>query len=107
MRSCGQCGHCCRYDGYRVSEWANDPYVHNIVPTWDQPNGSTCFSNLLEVGDPLEALPTPWYAIKVGTTTYHPSDIAGVSWFAHASPSTQQNGRYSYKGYLTAPSTLC
>lgn len=92
---------------HEVSEWANDPYVNNIVPDWDQPDGSTCYSDLLEVGDPVEALPTPWYTIKVGTTTYHPSDIAGVSWFAHTSPSTQQNGLYSYKGYLTAPSTLC
>jgi len=27
--------------------------------------------------------------------------------FAHTSPSTEQNGLHSYKGYLTAPSTLC
>jgi len=92
---------------HEVSEWANDPYVNNIVPEWDQPDGSTCASSLLEVGDPVEFLPKPWYTIKVGTTTYHPSDIAGVSWFAHSSPSTQKNGLYSYKGYLTAPSTLC
>jgi hypothetical protein len=92
---------------HEVSEWANDPYVNNIVPTWDQPDGSTCFSNLLEVGDPLEALPTPWYTIKVGTTTFHPSDIAGISWFAQTTPSTEQNGLYSYNGYLTSPATLC
>lgn len=92
---------------HEVSEWENDPYVNNIVPEWDQPDGSTCYSDLLEVGDPVEAMPTPWYTIKVGGTAYHPSDIAGVSWFAHTSPSTQQNGLYSYNGYLTAPSTLC
>ena len=45
--------------------------------------------------------------IKVGTTTYHPSDIAGISWFSHASPSSQQNGLYSYKGYLKTPNTTC
>jgi hypothetical protein len=92
---------------HEVSEWAADPFVNNIVPTWNQPDGSSCFSNLLEVGDPVEAMPTPWYTIKVGTVTYHPSDIAGVSWFSHASPSTQQNGLYSYKGYLTTPNTTC
>jgi hypothetical protein len=92
---------------HEVSEWAADPFVHNIVPTWNQPNGSTCFSNLLEVGDPVEAMAKPWYTIKVGTVTYHPSDIAGLSWFSHASPSTQQNGLYSYNGYLSTPDTTC
>jgi hypothetical protein len=92
---------------HEVSEWANDPYVSNVVPEWDQPNGSTCFSGYLEVGDPVEALPKPWYAIKAGSATFHPSDIAGVSWFAHTKPSTEQNGHYSYKGYLSAPSKLC
>jgi hypothetical protein len=92
---------------HEVSEWANDPYVNNIVPTWDQPNGSTCYSDLLEVGDPVEAMAKPWYTIKIGSTAFHPSDIAGVSWFAHTKPSTEQNGLYSYHGYLKAPSTLC
>ncbi len=90
-----------------MPEWAAGPFVSNVVPVWNQPDGSTCFSNLLEVGDPVEAMPRPWYTIKVGTVTYHPSDIAGLSWFSHASPSTQQNGLYSCKGYLTAPSTTC
>ena len=92
---------------HEVSEWAADPFVNNVVPTWNQPNGATCFNNLLEVGDPVEAMTKPWYTIKVGTVTYHPSDIAGLSWFSHASPSTQQNGLYSYKGYLKTPNTTC
>src|SRR5215472_5824693 len=90
-----------------VSEWAADPFANNVVPLWNQPDGSTCFSNLLEVGDPVEAMPKPWYTIKVGTVTYHPSDIAGISWFSHDSPSLQQNGLYSYKGYLKTPNTTC
>ena len=92
---------------HEVSEWAADPFVNNVVPTWNQPDGATCFNSLLEVGDPVEAMPKPWYTIKAGTTTYHPSDIAGLSWFSHASPSTQQNGLYSYKGYLKTPNTTC
>jgi len=92
---------------HEVSEWAADPFVNNVVPTWNLPDGPTCFSNVLEVGDPVEAMPKPWYTIKVGTVTYHPSDIAGLSWFSHASPSTQQNGLYSYQGYLNTPNTTC
>jgi hypothetical protein len=92
---------------HEVSEWAADPYVSNVVPTWNQPDGATCFNSLLEVGDPVEAMPKPWYTIKVGTVTYHPSDIAGISWFSHGSPSLQQSGLYSYKGYLKTPNTTC
>jgi hypothetical protein len=92
---------------HEVSEWAADPFVNDVVPTWNQPDGNACASNLLEVGDPVEAMPKPWYTIKVGAVAFHPSDIAGLSWFSHASPSTQQNGLYSYKGYLTTPNTTC
>lgn len=92
---------------HEISEWAADPYADNIVPTWNQPDGSTCYSDLLEVGDPVDALPTPWYTINVGTRAYHPSDIAGVSWFSQASPSTGKGGLYSYKSYLTGPASLC
>lgn len=92
---------------HEITEWANDPFLNNVVPTWDQPDGSSCFSSLLEVADPVEAMAKPWYPVRVGTTTYHPSDIAGLSWFTHASPSAGQDHRFSYKGYLTASSTLC
>jgi len=92
---------------HEVSEWANDPFVNNFVPEWNEPHGGKCFSSLLEVGDPVEDMAKPWYTIQVGGATFHPSDIAGVSWFAHTQPSTEQNGLYSYKGYLTTPSKLC
>lgn len=90
---------------HEVSEWAADPFVNNSVRYWNQPNGGSCYSNLLEVGDPVEALPTPWYTIKIGTAAFHPSDIAGISWFSHGS--SQQNGLDSYKGFLKTPATYC
>jgi len=33
--------------------------------------------------------------------------VAGISWFSHVSPPLQQNGLYSYKGYLKTPNTTC
>ena len=92
---------------HEISEWAADPYVDNFTPTWNQPSGATCFSHLLEVGDPVEALSPPWYTIKIGTTTYRPSDIAGLSWFSRTSPSTGQNGGYSYNHYLSTSASYC
>ncbi len=93
---------------HEVAEWANDPFIRNHVPAWVQPGGSSaCYSNILEVGDPLEALNPPGYAMVAGKKQWHLTDVAGISWFAHTIPSTEQNGRYSYNGFLTSPSTLC
>ncbi len=94
---------------HETVEWSDDPYVDNVVPTWVQPGSGVCLSNLLEGGDAIEALSKPSYKIrtKKPTQTWHPSDIAGISWFAHSSPSQEIKGLYSYAGLLTAPSTLC
>ncbi len=92
---------------HEVGEWMNDPYTSNVVPRWDQPDGATCFSDLLEVGDPIEALPKQTFAVTTVGGTYHPQDLAGISWFAHFSPSYEQNSKYSFEGYLTSPSTIC
>ncbi|MCU1428914.1 MAG: hypothetical protein JWL83_2914, partial [Actinomycetia bacterium] len=92
---------------HEITEWADDPYVNNVVPRWAQPGSGACFSNLLEGGDAIEALPIPAYVFKAQNLKWHPSDIAGISWFTRASPSTQQNHKYSYHGLLSAPATLC
>jgi len=92
---------------HEVAEWMNDPLTDNIVPRWVQPGTGECYSDLLEVGDPLEALQPPGYSIVSGATTWHVTDTAGVSWFSHAVPSAEQNHKYSYHGFLTSPSTHC
>jgi len=94
---------------HETIEWSDDPYVDNVVPMWDQPGSGTCFSDLLEGADAVEALSDPSYKIKTKkpTQTWHPSDVAGISWFAHSSPSQEINGLYSYDGLLTTPSTVC
>jgi hypothetical protein len=92
---------------HEVAEWLNDPFVNNTVPRWVQPGSNVCFSNLLEVADTVQGLTDPAYALRVKKTVWHPTDVAGISWFAHLAPSAGQNGEYSYHGLLTAPSTLC
>jgi hypothetical protein len=95
---------------HEVAEWANDPLGTNIVPPWGLPqNPGSCFSDLLEVGDAIEAFATPTFSVTLNSVTYHPQDEAFFSWFAHQSPSIGIGGRYSYvsPAKLTAPPPSC
>jgi hypothetical protein len=92
---------------HEMAEWANDPYINNIVPWWTQPGTGNCFSPYLEVGDVIEALPNPTFPIALNGAVYHLQDVAGLSWFADAKPSTEQNGLYSYYGDLRSPAVYC
>jgi hypothetical protein len=93
---------------HEVQEWINDPYVTNTVPDWIAPgNGPACFNNILEVGDAVEFLPTASFPVRSAGRTYHVTDVAGISWFAHDVPSRELGGAYSYAGNLTTFNTLC
>ena len=92
---------------HEVAEWINDPYVSNVVPQWVNPGDGTCFSNLLEVGDPVEFLPNDSFEVTTGNHLFHVTDVAGVSWFAHDAPSHELGGAYSYNGTLNTFSNLC
>jgi hypothetical protein len=92
---------------HEVAEWINDPYVTNIVPAWRDPASGVCFNDLLEVGDPVEFLSNPSFAVRTSGRTYHMTDVAGISWFAHDVPSRELGGAYSYDGNLTSFSSLC
>lgn len=85
---------------HEVAEWANDPYVHNIVPDWIVPDQMQygCMQ-LLEVADPL-----------VGTVFhvkgYTLQDSAFFSWFARQ-PSIGYHTYYSYLGtFKTHPGAI-
>lgn len=92
---------------HEIAEWMDDPFVNNVVPRWAQPGSGQCLSNLLEVGDPVEALANPGFPVAVRHRVFHVTDAAGVSWFSHRRPSTELNGAYSYLGLLGTASTLC
>jgi hypothetical protein len=92
---------------HEVAEWINDPYLTNVVPAWRDPASGVCFNDLLEVGDPVEFLANPSFTVRTSARTYHVTDVAGISWFAHDVPSRELGGAYSYQGNLTTFSTLC
>ncbi len=92
---------------HEIAEWINNPYLTNTLPGWKDPAGGVCFNNLLEVADPVEFLPRPSFEVPIKDRTYHVTDVAGISWFAHDVPSRELGGAYSYNGNLRAFSELC
>jgi hypothetical protein len=106
---------------HEISEWADDPFVNNLVEPWLTPTAPQygC-SNILETGDPVVAI-----GFAMGTNTfeqgpnpdgtqsadgyYHPEDEVFLPWFMRLAPNlisepTQSPstniGRYTFMGDL-------
>jgi hypothetical protein len=96
---------------HEVAEWMNDPFVGafalgfiNLIPPAVLPGqGGACIPNF-ETGDPLEAPPVVFTQVT-NSTTYHLQDEAFLSWYMHSNFGV--NGKYSYLGAFTTPSSLC
>ncbi len=93
---------------HEISEWMNDPFGANLVPSWKFPNTTGCQNNL-ETGDPLVLLPHAGFPVTIDGVTYHPQNQALIQWFSREAPSTAVDGAYSYpnEGLLTAPAQAC
>lgn len=98
---------------HETSEALNDPFVNNIVPTWQFPGiPGACQANL-ETGDPVEVLPISTVLLPVKqkgqTFTYHPQTEALLQWFEIGNPSTAIGGAFSYPNTsaLTSTATAC
>jgi hypothetical protein len=92
--------------GHEIAETYNDPFVasdgiHNITPWWLAPNGNC--QDALEVGDVVEDLADAVFPVKMNGRTYHPQNVALLSWFAFQSPSTAIDGAYSYPDEKVLP----
>ena len=97
---------------HEVAEWLNDPFYSpplfqgtssaqfNHVPTWVHPVTHTCYTNQLEVGDPLVQ---EHFRINGFTV----QDEAFLSWFSRASPSIGIDERYDLLGVLAAQTRVC
>jgi hypothetical protein len=95
---------------HEIGEWANNPFINNLVPPWQVPDGSgTCGGNLLEVGDPVLDLPNPAFPVGSEGYLYHPQTLALLQWFTREAPSSAINGAYSYanESTLSSPSIAC
>jgi hypothetical protein len=95
---------------HEVGEWMNDPLVGsistvNLVPHYGNVGQvSGCQINL-EVGDVLSGHHTA--VTQANGITYHPQEMAFISWFYHFSPSLGINGWYSNLGRLRGYAKPC
>jgi hypothetical protein len=103
---------------HESGEVINDPFINNIVPTWQYPPPSdpraTCSGNpFLEVGDPQGNGATfddfPTVVIPLNGFNYHLQDLVMVPWFADEVPSSAQNGWYDFPATtdITVPAVYC
>ena len=107
---------------HEISEWADDPFVNNLVQPWLTPTAPQygC-TNILETGDPVVAIgfakgtntfeqgPNPNGSQSIADGYYHPEDEAFLPWFMRTSPNTVSEptqdpsaniGRYTLMGDL-------
>jgi hypothetical protein len=103
---------------HELSEWANDPFVNNIVPTWAYPPASdpraVCSGNpFLETGDPQGNGPTyndfPTVLVTLAGVTYHLQQLVMLPWFVDEVPSSAFAGAYSFPvlNSITQPAVYC
>jgi hypothetical protein len=103
---------------HELTEWMNDPFVNNIVPTWFYPPisdpKSKCSGNpVLEVGDPQGNGATfadfPTAEVKLGGYTYHLQQVVLWQWFADEVPSSAFGGWYTFPlpDFLKEPAKYC
>jgi hypothetical protein len=119
---------------HEISEWADDPFVNNLVEPWLTPTAPQygC-TGILETGDPVVGIgfamgsnsylqgPNP-DGSQSADGFYHPEDEALLPWFMRTSPNTVSEptqspssniGRYTLMGDLNpypgfrAPATGC
>jgi hypothetical protein len=89
---------------HEIAEWADDPFVNNVVDPWLTPTAPQygC-TDLLETGDPVVGIgfnmPGNTYDNgPLADGTWHPEDEVFLPWFARESPSTSEGGRYTFMG---------
>lgn len=89
---------------HELSEWLNDPFVNNRVPSWTVPSQPQygC-SSVLETGDPLVGV---LFTVS-GYPQSHLQDEALFSWFARQVPSIAINHLYTYLGTYNTYSPHC
>jgi len=103
---------------HELAEWANDPFINNVVPTWafppsSDPNAVCSGSNVLEVGDPQGNGPTyadfPTAVVTLKGVDYHLQQLVLWQWFTDEVPSNAFDGWYTFPipSSLTVPAVYC
>jgi chitinase len=93
---------------HEISEWMNNPFGSNAVPSWQVPNTSACQNNL-ETGDPLALMPNAGYPVLIDGFTYHPQNQVLMQWFQRGTASDAFEGAFSFpdQSLMTGASQAC
>lgn len=94
---------------HEVGEWMNDPLAStsliNLTPKWGHIGQVSGCQGNFEVGDPLSS---HTLSVKMGNgVTYHPQELAYISWFYHFVPSIGLGGGYSDNGTFKGDAKAC
>jgi hypothetical protein len=94
---------------HEISEWMNNPFSTNIVPSWQAlGTGGGCQSNL-ETADPVATLPNVGYSVTIGGFTYHPQTQVLLPWFTRQGTQDSIDGAFSFpdESLVTEASRPC
>lgn len=93
---------------HEISEWVNNPFGLNAVPSWQYPNQVLGCQNNLETGDPVAALPNAGFPVTIDAFTYHPQNQVLLPWFTRQ-PSDALDHAYTFPDstLITSPSQAC
>jgi hypothetical protein len=87
-----------------LAGWMDDPLANNATNPWGHVGQVTGCESKLEPGDPLFGKTIP---VKMNHFTYHPQELAFLSWFYHQTPSAGVNGWYSDNHTFITPPSPC
>jgi hypothetical protein len=80
---------------HEISEWMNNPFNANTVPSWQPVGQGTCQDNL-ETADPVATLPNAVVPTSIDGFTYHPQTQVLLPWFTHQGTQDTIDGAFSF-----------
>jgi hypothetical protein len=94
---------------HEISEWMNDPFGDNMVPSWQPLGGAGGCQNKLETADPVATLPNAAYPVTIDTFTYHPQTQVLLPWFTRQGAQETIDGAFSFpdESLVTEASRPC
>jgi hypothetical protein len=94
---------------HEISEWMNNPFAANIVPSWQPLGGAGGCQSSLETADPVAMLPNAAYPVSIDAFTYHPQTQVLLPWFTRQGTQDAIDGAFSFpdESLVTEASRPC
>lgn len=94
---------------HEISEWMNNPFSSNMVPSWQPVGGGSGCQNNLETADPVATLPNASVPLTIDGFTFHPQTQVLLPWFTRQGSRDTIDGSLSFpdESLVTEPSRPC